>query len=137
MFTIQAVITDLPICAQHPGMESHMTSRIRFSLLALGIACLPAFAAEEADHERKLEEKDVPKAVLATMTKAAGTAKLSEFEAESKKGKDIYTANFTDVKSNVEMEVTVDPDGKLIGVEKEDEHAGEAAPATPAPDAKK
>ena len=112
-----------------------MTNRIRFSLLALSIACLPAFAAEEPEHERELAEKDVPKAVLATMTKAAGTAKLDEFEAESKKGKDVYTATFTDEKTKIEMEVTVDPDGKLIGVEKEDDHAGEATPAAPAKDA--
>lgn len=120
-----------------------MTNRIRFLVLALGIACLPAWAAEEASHDRKIEEKDVPKAVMVTMTKAAGTAKLSDFEAETKKGKDVFTANFIDVKTKVEMEVTVDSDGKLIEVAKEEEAAkdgevsGEPVPTVPAKDAPK
>ena len=122
-----------------------MTNPIRLTLtavslvvsLVVSLACLPAFAAEEADHERKLDEKDVPKAVLATMTKAAGTAKLSDYEAEFITGKEVFTASFVDVKTKVEMEVTVDPDGKLISVEKEDESAEEPKPAQPVTDAPK
>ena len=111
--------TDLPLRAASP-LKNIMIHRLFLSLLTVSMACLPAWAAESADHDRKLDEKDVPKAVMATMTKAAGAAKLSDFEAETENGKAVFTANFIDVESKVKMEVTVNPDGELIEVAQEE-----------------
>ncbi len=87
-------------------------------LFACVLGCPSLYSAEE--NETKLTEKDLPAAVLTTMHTAAVGAKLGEFESETKKGKVVYTATFTDAKG-VEQEVTVDPSGKLISVEKEDD----------------
>lgn len=87
-------------------------------LFACVLGCPGLYSAEE--NETKLAEKDLPAAVLATMHTAAAGAKLDEFESETKKGKAVFTATFTDAKG-VEQEVTVDPSGTLISVEKEDD----------------
>lgn len=112
--------TDLPLRAAS-RLKDIMIHSLCLSLLTVSMVCLPAWAAESADHDRKIDEKDVPNAVVATMTTAAGAAKLSNFEAESENGKAFFTANFIDVQSKVKMEVTVDPDGKLIEVAKEED----------------
>ncbi len=84
--------------------------------LAFGVT---ARAAETDEH--KLAEKDVPPAVLATMRKAAPPGvKLGEFESEKQDGKAVFTATFHDA-ANVEMEITVLPDGTLVGVAKDDD----------------
>lgn len=76
-----------------------------------------------AEDEVELKKEEVPAAVLETMQKAAGGAVLGEFEKETKKGVVVFTATFT--KDKQEMEVTVDPQGKLISVEAEDDEDGD------------
>ncbi len=100
-------------------------------VLALALGS-PALWSAEDEHEQKLVEKDVPAAVLTTMKASADGAKLGEYESETKAGKAVFTATFTD-KKGVEQEVTVAPDGKLISVVKEDDdnhHDGENAKET-------
>lgn len=97
--------------------------KILYPLMLAGVLGLPAVWGAEEEHEKKLAEKDVPAAVLATMKTAAAGAKLDEFESETKHGKPVFTATFEDAKG-VEQEITVEPSGKLISVKKEadDEH---------------
>ena len=94
--------------------------KILYPVLLACVLGFPAAWGAEEEHEQKLAEKDVPAAVLATMKTAAAGAKLDEFESETKHGKAVFTATFDDAKG-IEQEVTVDPSGKLISVEKEDD----------------
>lgn len=99
-----------------------MTKTITIALLA-GLLASPALWCADAPSEaseKKLSEHDVPAAVLKTMQDAAAGAKLGEYESETKQGISVFTATFHD-KDGVEQEVTVTPDGKLIGVSKEDD----------------
>lgn len=79
-----------------------------------------AWSVETDDHE--LAEKDVPAAVLKTMkTAAAEGTKLGDFEHENKDRIEAYTATFH-TKAQVEMEITVLPDGTLVSVKQEDDN---------------
>ena len=88
-------------------------------LLVAAIGSATLWGADAMTAEMEITEKDVPAAVLKTMQQVAGAAKLGDFESEKKDGKKVFTATFADA-AGVEQEVTVAPDGKLIGVEKDD-----------------
>jgi hypothetical protein len=117
-------------------MMSMKIARNPFLVLAC-VACVStsavstsAWSADTDEHE--LAEKDVPAAVLKTMkTAAAEGTELGEFESEKKDNKEVYTATFH-TKAQVEMEITVLPDGTLVSVKPEDDndaghHDGEHA----------
>lgn len=91
--------------------------------LTITACACAALTGQAWSEEAELAIADVPPAVLATMRKSADGATLAEFERETEKGSTIYTATFAG-KDGKEMEVTVNPDGSLVGVEREkdDEH---------------
>ena len=87
--------------------------------LALGLAA--AVFAGGKQREEKVTLDEVPEAVKATILKEAKGANITEIEKETKNGKVVYEAEF--VVGGKEVEIKVDPSGKLLSrkVEEEDD----------------
>jgi hypothetical protein len=89
----------------------------------LTVAGSPPAAAAGAPAEATevgITQQQVPAAVLAVMTKAAGARPLSEFVRDVEEGALVYSAEFTTA-AGVMMEVTVSRDAQLIDVSPEAE----------------
>ncbi len=86
------------------------------AVLSCGILVLAQNAAAGND-ERKLTEKEVPPAALATLKKLAGAATITEFEEETEFGHKCYEAVWKGPGGEIEAEVTAD--GELIELEED------------------
>jgi hypothetical protein len=81
---------------------------------------------KEQEKERKVEEKDVPKAALEALKKAAGGATITKFEENIEHGSTFYEGAYKGPHGTVEALVTTD--GDLVEIE-------EAIPADAVPKA--
>jgi len=87
-------------------------------LLVVGLLAAPAAAGKKTEKDVTIDQ--VPKAVKATILKEAGDNKIEEIEEVSRDGKVIYYE--AEWKSGgKEIEITVDPKGKLLSREIEDD----------------
>jgi hypothetical protein len=67
------------------------------------------------EKERVLKESEVPPAVMATLKKVAGTAKLDKFEEEIEHGQKYYEGSFTTPEGKTD--VLVAENGELVEIE--------------------
>ena len=99
-------------------------------MLAMAIVAVIGFVQEPAQAKKacgakgaqKCEEVEVtidqvPAAVKKTILSQAGKNKIEEIEKKTKNGKVTYEAEWTE--GEMEVEITVAPDGKLLKTEKE------------------
>jgi uncharacterized membrane protein YkoI len=97
------------------------------ALLVTSFATVTARAADkEEPKEKKLQQADVPRVVLDTVTRKYPTAKMTSFEQEMADGKLIYEIAIETAKGKMDVEVS--PEGKIVA-----EESGIPPTALPAP----
>jgi uncharacterized membrane protein YkoI len=86
------------------------------ALLLTPLAAMTARAADkEAPKEKKLQQADVPRVVLDTVSKKYSTAKMTSFEQEMADGKLVYEIAIETGKGKMDVEVS--PEGKIVAEE--------------------
>jgi hypothetical protein len=88
------------------------------SILAVGglfAIAQPKQQKEKEEQERKVEEKDVPKAALDALKKLAGGAAITEFSEEVEHGSKFYEGSWKGSRGKVDALVTAD--GDLVEIE--------------------
>lgn len=98
-------------------MKSRAVASLVAALAAVG--CLGVAAWAGASQEEEITLDQAPAAVQAAILKEAAGAKITEIEKETKDGKTVYEAEF--VRDGKEIEITIAPDGTVLGREAEDE----------------
>ena len=73
---------------------------------------------DDGEDEEEVSLDDVPRAVRATILKAAGRSKITEIEKETRGGKVVYEAEWK--AGGKEIEIKIAPNGKILSKEVED-----------------
>lgn len=102
-----------------------MKKNVLFFLLMASMVGMCALIAtpiitDDGETEKEVTLEQVPKAVKDTILKEAGDHKITEIEEVSKDGKVIYYEAEWKV-GRKEVEIMVDPNGKLLGKEVEED----------------
>src|SRR4051812_21563396 len=84
--------------------------------IVAGLAVLALCGAASAE-EKKIQESEVPKPVIATVKAKYPTAKMTGFELENESGKSSYEVKIAD--GTKLMEVVCSPDGKIVAEEEQ------------------
>lgn len=98
-------------------MSTHVKT---IALTAVGVLLTWGLVAQAQSYkEEAVKLDDLPAAVKAAILKAAGGAKITEIERETKNGKVTYEAEF--MENGQEVEIQLAPDGTILGREIETE----------------
>jgi hypothetical protein len=101
--------------AKEMAMKNKATWLAVIGLGVIGMTALGVWAENGYEEEVTLDQ--VPAAVKATILRESAEGKITEIERETKNGKVLYEAEFR--LGSAEIEITIAPDGTVIGREVE------------------
>jgi len=89
------------------------------NLFAAAVIVLTTFSFGQEEHEKKIQQSDLPPAVQQTVAKEKGRFSISGFEQETENGRTIYEAKFKIPGSpnKTDKSIGMDANGSIIEVE--------------------